>query len=81
MLFSLDIIKRSYYSQARSRVCVFEIWDFSNFKLEVRDFKTKSTQDSGLKVCTGGGMPKITIGIKRLLEILGQDYWIEESAI
>ena len=26
-------------------------------------------------------MPKLTIGNKRLLEILGQDYGIEESAI
>ena len=26
-------------------------------------------------------MPKLTIGIKRLLEILGQDYGIEESTI
>ena len=61
--------------------CVFEIWNFSNFKLEIRDLKAKSTQDSGVKVCTGGGMPKINIGIKRLLEILGQDYGIEESTL
>ena len=32
-------------------------------KLGTRDFKAKSGRDSGLKVCAGDGMPKITVGI------------------
>ena len=47
-------------------------------KLGIRDFKAKSGRDSGLKVCAGGGMPKIALGITGLLEILGRDYGIEE---
>ena len=31
-----------------------------------------------MKVCAGGGMPKITLGITGLLEILGRDYGIEK---
>ena len=57
---------------------LFGIWDFPYLKLGIRDFKTKSGRDSGLKVCLGGGMPKITLGIMGLQNILGRDYWIEE---
>ena len=34
-------------------------------------------RDSGLKVCAGGGTPKITLGITGLHEILSRDYGIE----
>ena len=44
----------------------------------MRDLKAKLGQDSGLKVCLGGGMPKITLGITGLHEILGWDLGIEE---
>ena len=56
----------------------FGIRDFPSLKLGIRDFTTKSGRDSGLKVCAGGGMPKIALGITGLLEILGRDYGIEE---
>lgn len=46
---------------------------------EDRDFKAKSERDSELKVCAGGGLPKITRGIMRLQEDLGRDYGIEET--
>ena len=54
------------------------IRDFPSLKLGIRDFKAKSGRDSGLKVCAGGGMPKIALGITGLLEILDRDYGIEE---
>ena len=54
------------------------IQDFPSLKLGIRDFKAKSGRDSGLKVCAGGGMPKIDLGITGLLENLGRDYGIEE---
>ena len=57
----------------------FGIWDFPYFKLGVRDLKAKSGRDSGLKVCAGGGIPKITLGIEGSNEIAGRDYGIEET--
>ena len=39
--------------------------DFPDLKLGIRDFKENSARDSGLKVCSGGAMPKIIIGIIR----------------
>ena len=56
----------------------FRIGDFPCLKLGIRDFKEKSGLESGLKVCTGSGMPKTTPGITGLHEILGRDYGIEE---
>ena len=56
----------------------FRIRDFPCLKLGIRDFEEKSGPESGLKVCTGSGMPKITPGITGLHEILGRDYGIEE---
>ena len=61
----------------------FRIRDFPCLKLGIRDFTEKSGPESGLKVCTGSGMPKITPGItgnfdEKLHEILGRDYGIEE---
>ena len=52
--------------------------DFPYLKLGIRDLKAVSGRYSGLKVCLGGGMPKITHGITGLHEILGRDYGIEE---
>ena len=52
--------------------------DFPYLRLGIRDFKAKSGRDSGLKVCAGGGMPKVTLGITGLPEILGRDYGIEK---
>ena len=54
------------------------ILDFPYLKLWIRDCEGKSGRDSGLKVCAGGGMPKITLGITGLHEILSRDYGIEE---
>lgn len=48
---------------------------FPYFRLGIWDFAAKSGRDSGLKVCTGGGMPHIAT---RLNEILGRDYGIEK---
>ena len=56
----------------------FGIRDFPYLKLGIRDLKAKSGRDSGLKVYARGGMPKITLGITRLHEVLGHDYGIEE---
>ena len=50
--------------------------DFPYLRLGIRDFKAKSGRYSGLKVCAGGGVPKITLGITGLPEILGRDYGI-----
>ena len=47
-------------------------------KLGIRDLKAKSRRGSGLKIYARGGMPKITLGITGLHEILGRDYGIEE---
>ena len=52
--------------------------DFPYLRLGIRDFKGKSGRDLGLKVCTGGGMPKVTLGITGLPENLGRDYGIEK---
>ena len=41
----------------------FGILDFPYLKLGIRYFKAKSGRDSGLKVWTGGCIPKITFGI------------------
>ena len=53
------------------------IRDFPHLKLGIRDLKAKPGRVSGFKVFLGGGMPKITLGITRLHEILGY-YGIEE---
>ena len=52
--------------------------DFSHLKLGIWDFKAKSERDLGLKVCAGDGMPKITLGITGLHEVLGRDYRSEK---
>ena len=52
--------------------------DFPYLRLGIRDFKAKSGRDSGLKVCGGGAMPKVTLGITGLPEILGRGYGIEK---
>ena len=57
----------------------FGIRDFPYLKLGIRDLKAKSGGVSGLKVCPGGGIPKITLGITGLHETLGWYYGIEES--
>ena len=54
------------------------IRDFPHLKLGIRDFKAKSERDLGLKVCAGGGMRKITLGITELHEVLGRDYGSEK---
>ena len=46
--------------------------------LGIRDLKAKLGPVLGLKVCVGGGVPKITLGITGLHKILGRDYGIEE---
>ena len=56
----------------------FGIWDFPYLKLEIRNLKAKSGRDSGLKLCAGGGMQKITLRITESIEIAGRDHGIEE---
>ena len=56
----------------------FGMRDFPYLRLGIRDFKARSGRDRGLKVCAGGGMPKVTLGITGLPEILGRDYGIEK---
>ena len=56
----------------------FGMRDFPCLRLGIRDFKGKSGRDLGLKVCAGGGMPKVTLGITGLPENLGRDYGIEK---
>ena len=56
----------------------FGIRDFPYLRFGIRDCKAKSGRHSGMKVCAGGGMPKVTPGITELHEILVRDYWIEE---
>ena len=57
------------------------IRDFPYLMLGIWDFKVKQERDSGLKVCTGGVMPKITLGITGLHEIMDRDYKIEETPL
>ena len=66
--------------QCTSRVSnkFFGMRDSPYLRLGIRDFKAKSGRDSGLKVCAGGGMPKVTLGITGLPQILGGDYGIEK---
>ena len=49
----------------------YGIRDFPYLKLGIRDLKAKSRRDSGLKVCAGGGTPKITRGITGLKDPIG----------
>ena len=56
----------------------FGMRDFPYLRLGIRDFKAISGRDSELKVCTGSGVPKITLRITGLPEILGRDYRIEK---
>ena len=46
--------------------------DLPYLNLGIQDLKAKSGRVSGLKLCAGGGMPKITLGITGLYEILGR---------
>ena len=75
-LFSFNMPIARRYSRVPNRF--FGIREFPYLKLGIRDFKAKSRRDSGLKVCAGGGLPKITLGITGLHEVFGQDYGIEE---
>ena len=56
----------------------FGMRDFPYLRLGIREFKGKSGRDLRLKVCAGGGMPKVTLGITGLPENLGRDYGIEK---
>ena len=51
----------------------FGIRDFPYLKLGIRDLSVKSGGVSGLKVCQGGEIPKITLGITGLHKTLGRD--------
>ena len=71
----------NYYTCAFYRVSnkFFGMRDFPYLRLGIRGFKAaKSGRDSGLKVCAGGGMLKVTLGITGLPEILGRDHGIEK---
>ena len=69
-------LKHVHEKRVTSRI--FGIRDFPYLKLGIRDLKAKSGRDSGLKVYVRGGMPKITLRITGLHEVLGRDYGIEE---
>ena len=69
---------RGCHAKKRVLNISFGIRDFPHLKLGIRDFKAKSGRDLGLKVCAGGGMPKITLGITGLHEVLGRDYGSEK---
>ena len=56
----------------------FGVRDFPSLKLGIQDFKENSGARSRLKVCAGGGIPKITLGITGLHENSGRDDGIEE---
>lgn len=76
--FSLFKTRDSGFSLFKNRDSgfpLFETWDsrFSFLKLGIWDLEAKSGQVSGLKVCSGGGMPKITLGIAGVPKILGRD--------
>ena len=53
--------------------------EFLFFEGQDSGFSLFETRDSGLNEGVGGGMPKITLGIAGIPEILGRDYRIEES--
>ena len=67
---------RRIHAQWHQRVPnrIFRTRDFPYLKLGIWDFKSKSGRDSGLKVWEGSGMPKMTLEIMGLHEILGRDY-------
>ena len=50
-----------------------------HLRVGIWDLKTKRGRDSGLKVCAGCGMPKITSGITGLSRNLNRDYGIERK--
>ena len=72
---SLPVVSRGESLVGFSGSGISIIW---NSGFGIRDLKEKSGRVSRLKVCTGGGMPKITLGITGLHEIWGRDYRIEE---
>ena len=50
-----------------------------HLRVGIWDLKAKRGRDSGLKVCAGCGMPKITSGITGLSRNLNRDYGIERK--
>ena len=52
--------------------------DFPYLRVGIQDFKAKSERGCGLKVCAGGGVSEIILGITGLPEILGRGYGIEK---
>ena len=73
----LPLRHRTFLREERVPNRFLGIRDFPNLRLGIRDYKAKSGRDSGLKVCAGDEIPKITLGITGLHEILGRDYGIE----
>jgi len=68
--------KRTQEGSGEGLGCGAVQWIFPYLKLGIRDFKVKQERDSALKVCAGSKMPKITLGITGLHEIMGRDYKI-----
>ena len=62
------------------RDCANILVGITGLKLGIRGFRAKSGQDSGLKVCAGGGMPKITLGITGLKIPYGDPLTLRASA-
>ena len=50
-----------------------------HLRVGIWDLKAKRGRDSGLKVCAGSRMPKITSGITGLSRNLNRDYGIERK--
>ena len=69
---------RGCHAKKRALNRFFGIRDFPHLRFDIRDYKAKSERDLGLKVCAGGGMPKIILGITGLHEVLGRDYGNEK---
>ena len=63
-MFYEDDISLPVVSRGESPIgFFFGIRDFHYLKLGIRELKEKSGRVLRLKVCTGGGMPKIILGI------------------
>ena len=68
------------FQKARVPRSSFGSRDFPYLKFGIRDFKENSGARSRLKLCAGGRIPKITLGITGLHEISGRNYGIEEPS-
>ena len=69
----------SLHKESRGFPVGFRDPGFASLEVGIWDFKAKRGRDSGLKVCAGCGMPKITSGITGLTGNLNRNYGIERK--